>query len=87
VLLLQFGNGRQAIEILESVSAAFSKCALISLDNQADFDSVIPFDSCVAVRPITPQMATISECRYRWLRLRDLNLIKSRPHQADKLSL
>jgi hypothetical protein len=32
------------------------------------------------VRPITPQMATISECRYRWLRLRDLNLRRFSPY-------
>jgi len=26
------------------------------------------------LRPIAPQMTITSECRYRWLRLRDLNL-------------
>jgi hypothetical protein len=36
-----FGNGRQAIELLERVLTVFSKCALKLLDNQADFDSAI----------------------------------------------
>jgi hypothetical protein len=30
------------LKLLERVSADFSKCALKSLDNQADFDSAIP---------------------------------------------
>jgi hypothetical protein len=30
------------LKLLERVLAAFSKCALKSLDNQSDFDSAIP---------------------------------------------
>jgi hypothetical protein len=35
-------TGTKPLKLLERVLADFSKCALKSLDNQADFDSAIP---------------------------------------------
>ena len=43
------------LKLLERVLAVFSKCALKSLDNQADFDSAIPwFESRRPSQPLPP---------------------------------
>ena len=36
----------------------------------------IKFDGYALDTTATPQIATISECRYRWLRVQDLNLLR-----------
>lgn len=70
---------REAAEPAVSAKQPFE-----SLRIRADFDpqdgGSDPFVTSAEARsiasgPMTPQMATISECRYRWLRLRDLNLL------------
>jgi len=40
--LLHLETPAKPLKLLERVLADFSKCALKSLDNQADFDSAIP---------------------------------------------
>ncbi|QPF83770.1 hypothetical protein IC762_29390 [Bradyrhizobium genosp. L] len=57
---------------LDTNSVSFSKCALKSLKIKQVL--IPPFGSAPrSGAAFTAQMATISECRHRWLRLWDLN--------------
>jgi hypothetical protein len=69
------------LELLESVLAVFSKCALKSLNNQADFDSAVQLPS------LRPSARTTGSATKRYGRATNAHFRPDKPSSATVKSL